>query len=281
VRFILLNDMSSLEDPTIDLDAYCRRIEYVGQRRPAVKTLMDLHLAHATHIPFENLDVMLKRPIRIDLESIESKLVRGRRGGYCFEQNLLFAAVLRQIGFPVTLLAARVRLGAHRILPRTHVCLAVEAEGDRWLADLGFGSFGLLVPIPLLPAEYQQFAWSYRLGHESDLWVLRALIGGSWQDLYAFTLEPQLAVDFVPPNHYVSTHPDSRFVQTLTVQRVAPENRKLLKNTEMVTTTPAGDTRHTLKSNAELLEVLSAEFALDFPEGTEFLPSGAWRSDAT
>jgi N-hydroxyarylamine O-acetyltransferase len=273
--------MNSLDDPPIDLDAYCRRIEYTGDRHPTVKTLMDLHLAHATHIPFENLDVMLKRPIRIDLESIESKLVRGRRGGYCFEQNLLFAAVLRQIGFPVTLLAARVRLNAHRLLPRTHVCLAVEAEGDRWLADLGFGSFGLLVPIPLAPAEYQQFAWSYRLGLEPDVWVLQALIGGNWQDLYVFTNEPQLPVDFVPPNHYVSTHPDSRFVQTLTVQRVAPDVRKLLKNTELITTTPAGDGRRTLRSGAELLEVLSAEFALEFPEGTEFLAESAWRNEAT
>src|SRR5262249_21287686 len=218
----------------------------------------------------------LKRPIRIDLESIELKLVRGRRGGYCFEQNLLFAAVLRQIGFPVTLLSARVRLNAHRILPRTHVCLAVEAEGARWLADLGFGSFGLLVPIPLLRAEYRQSAWSYRLGHETDGWVLGALIGGSWQDLYVFTNEPQQAVDFVPPNHYVSTHPDSRFVQTLTVQRVAPDFRKLLKNTELVTTTSAGDTRRTLRSSAELLEVLSAEFSLEFPEGTEFLAPSVW-----
>src|SRR5262249_57922343 len=138
---------------TIDLDAYCRRIAYVGQRQPTVRTLMDLHLAHATHIPFENLDVMLKRPIRIDLESIESKLVRSRRGGYCFEQNLLFAAVLRQIGFPVTLLSARVRLNAHRILPRTHVCLAVQADGDLCVADLGFGSFGRLGPLPWLPAD--------------------------------------------------------------------------------------------------------------------------------
>jgi N-hydroxyarylamine O-acetyltransferase len=273
--------MTSLEETTIDLDAYCRRIEYAGDRQPTVRTLMDLHLAHATHIPFENLDVMLKRPIRIDLESIESKLVHGCRGGYCFEQNLLFAAVLRQIGFPVTLLAARVRLGAHRILPRTHVCLAVDAEGDRWLADLGFGSFGMLVPVPLLPGEYQQFAWSYRLGQDTDGWVLRALIGEVWQDLYTFSLEPQLAVDFVPPNHYISTHPDSRFVQTLTVQHVAPENRKLLKNIELVTTTAAGQTRRTLSSSAELLQLLSEEFALAFPSGTEFLPPGAWRSNAT
>jgi N-hydroxyarylamine O-acetyltransferase len=215
---------------------------------------------------------MLMRPIHIDLESIQAKLVRDRRGGYCFEQNLLFAAVLEQLGYAVTLLQARVRLGAHRVLPRTHVLLAVDVEGDRWLADLGFGSFGLLVPIPLVPAEYRQFAWSYRLAREGDAWLLRACIGGTWQDLYTFTLEPQLAVDFVPANHYVSTHPDSRFVQTLTVQRVGPETRRLLKNRELVTSTSTGQSHRTIGNSAELLAVLADEFGLVFPPGTEFLP---------
>jgi N-hydroxyarylamine O-acetyltransferase len=105
---------------------------------------------------------------------------------------------------------------------------------------------------------------------------LRAPVGGVWQDLYAFTLEPQLAVDFEVPNHYVSTHPDSRFVQTLTVQRVAPETRHVLRNTELTTTTPAGDTCRTLKSSAELLETLAQQFGLDFPAGSEFLPASAW-----
>jgi N-hydroxyarylamine O-acetyltransferase len=257
----------------LDLDAYFRRIEYAGGHEPTLRALMDLHLAHATQIPFENLDVMLRRPIRLDLPSIESKLVHNRRGGYCYEQNLLFAAVLERLGFSVTLLAARVRFGAQRILPRTHVALAVDVDGDRWLADLGFGSCGLLVPIPLIVGEYQQFAWTYRLDREDELWVLRSPVGGVWQDLYVFTLEPQLAVDFEPTNHYVSTHPDSRFVQTLTVQRVAPDSRRVLRNTVLTTTTPAGDTCRTLRDSAELLTVLAQEFGLTFPPDTPLLPA--------
>ena len=268
--------MASAAQAPINLEAYFERIEYTGDRRPTVRTLMDVHLAHATHIPFENLDVLLKRPIRIDLESIQAKLVRGRRGGYCFEQNMLLAAVLQQIGFAVRLLQARVRLGTHRVIPRTHLLLAVDAEGDRWLADVGFGSFGLLVPVPMLAAEYQQFAWSYRVARETDAWVLKAPIEGVWQDLYTFTPEPQIPEDFIPANHYISTHPDSRFVQTLTVQRVAPEIRRLLKNTELVTTTAAGQTRRTLHNSKELLEVLVTEFGLEFPAGTEFLSPEAW-----
>src|SRR5438093_5316594 len=103
-----------------------RRIEYAGSLAPSRQTLDALHLAHATHIPFENLDVLLGRPIRLDLDGLQAKLVRGRRGGYCFEQNLLFAAVLERLGFRVTRLAARVRYGTTRLLPRTHMLMKVD-----------------------------------------------------------------------------------------------------------------------------------------------------------
>jgi N-hydroxyarylamine O-acetyltransferase len=272
----MTNDMLVGPGLNLDFNAYFDRIEYSGGQKPTAETLRDLHVAHATHIPFENLDVMLRRPIRLDLESLNEKLVRNRRGGYCFEQNLFFAAVLERLGFAVTLLQARVRLRAQRVLPRTHVALLVDLAGERWLADLGFGSCGLIAPISLAVGEYQQFAWTYRLARESDLWVLRAPVGGVWQDLYVFTLEPQMAVDFEAPNHYVSTHPESRFVQTLTVQRVAPETRHVLRNTELTSTTSAGDTCRTLKSSAELLETLAQQFGLAFPAGSEFLPATAW-----
>jgi N-hydroxyarylamine O-acetyltransferase len=275
----MIDDMLVGPGRNIDFKAYFDRIAYCGGRQPVAETLRDLHMAHATHIPFENLDVMLRRPIRLDLESLEQKLVGNRRGGYCFEQNLFFAAVLERLGFMVTLLQARVRFRAQRVLPRTHVALVVDLAGDRWLADLGFGSCGLIAPLPLVVGEYQQFAWTYRLARESDEWVLQAPVRGIWQDLYVFTLEPQLAVDFEVPNHYVSTHPDSRFVQTLTVQRVAPETRHVLRNTELTTTTPAGDICRTLTSNAELLETLARQFGLDFPAGTEFLPASTWAVD--
>src|SRR5438552_14153171 len=92
-----------------DLDAYLRRIEYGGELRPSAGALQALHAAHATHIPFENLDILLGRPILIDVGSVQNKLVTLRRGGYCFEQNLLFATAVEALGFAVTKLAARVR----------------------------------------------------------------------------------------------------------------------------------------------------------------------------
>lgn len=156
--------------PVFDLDAYCSRIGYAGERTPTAGVLEELHLAHATHIPFENLDILLGKPIRLDLASLQAKLIRGKRGGYCFEQNTLFAAALERIGFRVTRLAARVGAGATRVLPRTHMLLRVEAEEAAWLADVGFGGDGLLRPLPFVPGpECRQYGWTYRLAKEHDL----------------------------------------------------------------------------------------------------------------
>ena len=140
--------MSEGESEHLDLPAYLRRIEYAGERKASHVALEALHQAHVTHIPFENLDILLGRAIALDLDSLQAKLVAGRRGGYCFEQNLLFAAVLRAFGFTVTQLAARVRLGSDILRARTHMTLQVEVDGGRWLADVGFGGAGPLLPVP-------------------------------------------------------------------------------------------------------------------------------------
>src|SRR5687767_10168065 len=126
-----------------DLAAYLERIGYAGTPHPDRTTLAPLQLAHATHIPFENLDILLQRPVRLDIESLQAKLVEERRGGYCFEHNLLFAAALEAAGFSVTPLAGRVRYRTRRTLPRTHMLLLVSVGGADWIADVGFGLEGL------------------------------------------------------------------------------------------------------------------------------------------
>jgi N-hydroxyarylamine O-acetyltransferase len=259
----------------IDLPAYFERIGCPGEWRPTPETLHQLHLHHATGIAFENLDILLGRPIRIDLDSIQAKLVTARRGGYCFEQNRLFAAVLEAIGFPVTTLAARVRYRSQRMLPRTHVLLKVDVGGEAWIADVGFGTVGLLQPIPLIAGEvFQQFGWSYRLIEELSGWVLQAHLENDWQSLYAFTLEPQYFVDLEMANHYVSTHPESRFVQTLIAQRSTLEARYLLRNFDLIVDRAGASTTTTLRDQNELLTVLAEKFDLHFPSGTRFrIPS--------
>jgi N-hydroxyarylamine O-acetyltransferase len=256
----------------IDLDAYLARTGYAGDLSPTRAALTGLHLAHATHVPFENLDIALGRPIRLDLESLQAKLVRGRRGGYCFEQNTLFAAVLEQLGFRVTRLAARVRFGTQRLLPRTHMLLQVDVDGGPWLADVGFGADGLLEPVPLAAGQpVRQFARTYRVTSEECLWVLQSLGTDAWQDLYAFSLEPQLPVDFEVANYYTSTHPDSIFTRTLTAQRTTPEARYLLRGRELTVARADAVSSRTLGED-ELLGVLAESFGLEFPAGTQFRP---------
>jgi N-hydroxyarylamine O-acetyltransferase len=263
--------VSTAAETRLDLDAYLRRIDYAGPLEPTRAVLDGLHLAHATHIPFENLDIHLGRPIRLDLESVQAKLVRGRRGGYCFEQNNLLAAVFGRVGFAVTPLLARVRLGASRVLPRTHQVLEVSVGGAPWLADVGFGTGGILLPVPLTAGEpVRQFAWTFRLVEEAGLWVLQRREGDGWLDLYAFTREPQHPVDFEMSNWYTSTHPDSRFVQTITAQHSTRDARYVLRNREFTVVRGEQATTRTVEDDEELLRVLAESFGLDFPPGTRF-----------
>ena len=218
----------------MQLDAYLQRIGYTGDLRSSAAVLEALHLAHATHIPFENLDILRGLPIRLDLDSLQRKLVDGRRGGYCYEHNLLFAAVLEEVGFSVTRLAARVRYRTTSVLPRTHMLLLVNTDAGRWLADVGFGAEGLLLPVPFDSGqESKQFSWTYRVAPGGPEWLLQSKHAEGWLDMYGFTLEPQLLVDYEVANHFTSTHPESRFVKGLTVQLPRPEARTALRNREL------------------------------------------------
>ncbi|HVX63670.1 MAG TPA: arylamine N-acetyltransferase [Pirellulales bacterium] len=258
----------------IDLDAYLDRIAYRGGLEPTLETLEEIHFAHARHIPFENLDVLLGRPIRLDLASLQAKLVQGCRGGYCFEQNELLAAVLERLGFTVTRLAGRVRMGAGAsIRPRSHMMLQVHLDGHSWLADVGFGSAGLLKPVRLIPDEISpQFAWAYRLVREGELWVLQFLLAGQWTDLYAFTLEPQYPIDYEVASYFTSTHPRSIFLKMLLVQRPGAEVRYVLRDRELSITRGDETASQPIETDDKLLAVLAETFGLQFPPGTRFLP---------
>jgi N-hydroxyarylamine O-acetyltransferase len=256
--------------PNLDLPAYLRRIGHDGPLEPTLSVLESLHTRHATTIPFENLDIQLGRPVRIDLESLQDKIVRGRRGGYCFEQNTLFAAVLRAIGFRVTTLAARVRYLNTGLPPRTHMILKVDLPEGAFLADVGFGGHGLTSPLKLVMNEPRTSTFdTYRLREEGHFIVLQALIAGDFNDLYAFTLEEHYPVDYEVANHYTSTHPTSRFVQNVMATRTRPDARYVLLNRELGVRRGGVTERRTLDDD-ELIEALRRHFDLDFPAGTRF-----------
>lgn len=256
--------------PEPDLDAYLRR---VGRERPRVAsagTLAALHEAHTASIPFENLDILLGRPISLELPALEAKLVAGRRGGYCFEQNTLFRAMLEGFGFAVTSLAARVR-GGGVVRPRTHMLLRVELAEGPWLADVGFGGDGPVVPLPFAAGpETWVEGIGFRLQREGESWVLARNAGGQWTDLYAFTLEPQHPVDFEMANHFTSTWPRSPFVQSLTAQRARRSGSVILRNRELAVREGGAVRTETIRDPDHLLEVLDREFGLSFPPGTRF-----------
>ena len=150
--------------------------------------------------------------------------------------------------------------------------LLIHVDGANWLADVGFGVEGLLMPVPFGSGKMvRQFAWSYRVIEEEGQWVLQSLRNDSWVDLYAFTLEPQQLADYELANYYTSTHPDSRFVPTLIVQLPRQEVRRVLRNRELILDRGANMvTRRMLADDEELLDVLAGTFDLRFPPGTGF-----------
>ncbi len=257
----------------IDLDSYFRRVGYSGSRAPTLETLRALHLRHALAIPFENLDPFLRRPVRLDLTSLERKLVRGGRGGYCFEHNLLFKAALDALGFRVAGLAARVvwNLPDGVTLPRTHMLLRITIGGQDYIADVGFGGQTLTGPIRLL-ADVEQATphEPFRLLAAGDGFVMQVLIGGDWKSLHRFELQEQLLPDYELANWYVSTHPESRFVKNLTVALPAADRRYALFNTEFaVHHLGRPSERRALAGAAEIRQVLREVFGLALPDGPE------------
>ena len=258
-------------EPNVNLEAYLARIGYTGRLDPTLATLNGLHLAHATSIPFENLDILLGREISLELDALQSKLVASRRGGYCFEQNTLFAAVLESLGFELSRLAARVRFGSTVIRPRSHMLLSVKLDGQPWLVDVGFGGEGLLYPLPILGSEEsRQFGWTFRVQGDRDCQVLQSLHGDGWFDLYAFTHEPQYPIDYVVANHFTATHPHSPFVNSLVVQRQNREARFTLRNRELTEESPDQRSTRTLPDADAVLATLAEVFGLTFAVGTRF-----------
>ena len=259
----------------LSLDAYFKRIGYSGTRSPSFATLAAIHEHHVRAIPFENLDIHLGRSIRLDLASLEQKLIHARRGGYCFEQNGLLAAVLRAIGFAVTPLIARVRwqLSAEQQTGLTHQLLRVETtDAGPCLADVGFGSMSLVRPIRFeLGREQTGGLEPRRLVARGGLIAHQARLGDTWSDVCLFAPDAAPAIDFELGNWYSSTHPQSRFVQNLVASRAGDSCRHTLLNREFSTRHADGRVdKRTIESPDALVALLAERFDLHFPPGTRF-----------
>lgn len=258
-----------------DLEGYFRRVGFDGEAWPDLRTLLALHALHPAAIPFEAIDPLIGRPARLDLDSLQAKLVHGRRGGYCFEHNTLFKAMLEAIGFRVTGLAGRVAwMGNGAPLgPRSHMLLLVDLAEGPYLADVGFGAHLLDAPLRFAPDLEQMTPWAlYRVERDGDDFALAARHGEGWRRAYVFDLTPQLAADYDMANWYTSTHADSLFTHVLIAERLTAEVRRNLVNTWLTERWRDGrvDERN-LASAAELGEVLDELFGIDPPESAASL----------
>lgn len=258
----------------LDLGAYLRRIGYDGTAEPSEATLAALHRAHLAAIPFENLDVMLGRGIRVDLESIQAKLVEARRGGYCYEHGQLFAAALERLGFGVERLLARVGPDGGPARPRTHLTLRVRADAGVWLADVGFGSSppGPLSLRRLRSGGPQDLdGWIYEVVPDESYgtdgtWKLREYQAGEWVTLYRYEDQPVYPADVMMSNHYTATHPESWFTWQPIVARRYPEAIHGLVGRVYTITRPGHvKTRRTL-TDGEFAAALNEVFGMTFTD---------------
>jgi N-hydroxyarylamine O-acetyltransferase len=243
----------------IDLDAYLERIGLSG--RPG---LHDVHRAHVLSIPFENLDPLRGVHVSLDPDDLEGKLVSRRRGGYCFEQNLLLKAALEALGMEVEPMLARVRWGAPpgSIRPRSHLVLRVRLDGDQWLADVGFGRGSLIDPVPFGPgAAYEQLGWRFRVVGDGDMHVLEMSTSEGWADMYGFLPEPVPHVDIETSNWYTTSHPRSPFVTKLIVSVTEGDGRcvTLSDREELSLTEETPGTKTVTSVDSEAIPELLAE----------------------
>lgn len=257
-----------------DLDGYLGRIGYSGARTASPETLAQLHLLHPLAIPFENLDPFLGRPVNLDPVALQEKLVRGRRGGYCYEHNLLFWHALEALGFAVSGLAARVVWGRtdDTPTPRSHMLLRVECDGRTWLADVGFGGMTQTAPLLPEPGLVQPTPHEpFRIDEHRDGYAMQAEVDGEWRALYHFDPAPHYKVDYAVPNYYLSTNPTSHFVTGLIAARALPDRRLALAGNRFAVHHLGGRSeRRAIASAAELADVLENDFGITLPPRAAF-----------
>ena len=264
-----------------ELGDYLKRIGYAGKCEPDLATLQALHQHHVQAIPFENLSVLLGYRISMDPAAIAEKIIRQKRGGYCFEQNTLFREVLRLIGYEVTPLLARVRWNVPPEVetPLTHMVLRVEVAGQSWLADVGFGAIGTPSPLCLdMTVEQATTHEPRRIVRTAHNCIHQVRIGDGWQDVYQFALTPPAPIDFELGNWYSCTHPKALFVNNLIVTRVTPEGRVSIYNREFTWRDRQGKASiSTIRSMGELHDLLREKFGLNLSEENNLtIPSAPW-----
>lgn len=254
----------------LDLDAYLERIGFSGDTAPTLATLAALQQRHLQQITFENLNPLLGLPVPLDIDSLQRKLITQGRGGYCFENNLLFMAVLEALGFTVRGITARVYWNAPEGAqpPRSHMLLLVELDGKRYLSDVGFGGMTPTAPLRLDDTGTQPTPLEpFRVIPGDDHYRLEVCLGEQWRLLYRFDLMTQGPIDFEMANWYVANHPDSKFVNNLIAVRTESDRRHTLLNTLYTVRYPDGSSeKHDIPNATALATLLTETFQINLAE---------------
>ena len=248
----------------MNIEAYLERINYRGTLTPTAETLRELQVAHLLAVPFENLSIHAKQPIILEDEALFTKIVEHRRGGFCYEANGLFAALLRALGFNVRMLSAGVANAECGFGPDfDHMALMVSLE-ERWLVDVGFGD-SFLEPLLLDErGEQAQGRRSFRIDTDGPrLILLRRDEDSDWEAQYRFTLQSYGYADYAAMCRYQQTSPDSHFTRARICSRATLEGRVTLSEMRFIETTETGGRQErNLQSQEEYAGILREHFGI-------------------
>ena len=238
-----------------DQDAWLKRIGYNGPPTPSLETLQALVAAHSGAIAYESIDVLLGRPPKLDLASLQTKMIVGGRGGYCFEQNMLFRGGLRSLGYKVTSLQARVTRGLEIDAPRPmlHMVLRIDLPEGPFLADVGFGNLAPTAALRLTPLVEQDTPHEVmRFVAMGEELTLQAKLGQRWEHIYRVVALPRFDAEYEICNWFTGTHPQSPYLNNMIAARPGPKRTRLT-----LFNAPSMCAMRQVKSSAELLKVRS------------------------
>lgn len=260
-----------MSDAQFDQDAWFKRIGYSGSTTPTLETLNGLILAHSHSISYETLDIMLGRPPKLDVATLQSKMIARRRGGYCFEQNMLFRAGLRSLGYRITSLQGRVVRGLAIDAPRPaiHMLLQVELPDGMYLADVGFGNLAPTRALRLVPQIEQETPHELMrfIDVDGEL-TLQARLNHGWQHIYRVIPYPRYDGEYEITNWYTATHPDTPYQGNIIVAKPGPNRTRITMYNARVTVRDADGhaEKRWLATASEFRDVLQGEFGLNISD---------------
>ncbi len=248
------------------LNDYLKKINFTGTPTLDLSTLTALMRCHLFTIPFENIDVQQKRFVSLTPEDVVNKVIYSQRGGYCYEVNGIFAMALTAIGFKYQFCGAR-PMFYPTLRPKTHVVLVVDINDEKFICDLGFGSFGIRAPLSLtqlnqtIEQDYDQFELSKL---DQDTYLVKAKVENEWKNQFCFDLYPMQWIDMTLPNYFNSTNPDTIFVQKLLAVKHNPDGRSILLGNQLKRYIQ-GCIEVTDINQNDIPAILKSEFAIDYP----------------